>query len=228
MKTVAVTTSSDRAAAAAIPFTLAGTSPISLPCIEIVPVTHDYLEEARAGAIIADLIIVSSRRTLDILWPDGPLPTTDFAVVGRVTAREVEKRGGAVALVGSGGSDLLADALAGRVAGKSVIWPHARGADPRPLNRIRAGSTSFMAPVIYESVPKQPAATPVDVVTFASPSAVAGWQLSRSLQGVTIAVIGETTRAAVDEAGAPVAVIASEPTYQSLANSVAQHLGVSA
>jgi len=228
MKTVAVTTSADRAAAASIPFTLAGTNPIPLPCIDIIPVAHDYLEEARAGAMNVDLIIVSSRRSLDILWPDGPLPATDFAVVGRVTAREVEKRGGAVALVGSVGSDSLADALTGRISGKSVMWPHARGADPKPLNRIRAGSTFFMAPVIYESVPKQPAATPVDVVTFASPSAVAGWQLSRSLQGETIAVIGETTKAAVAEAGAPVAVTAAEPTYQSLANSVAEHLGVSA
>lgn len=227
MKTVAVTTSADRAAAAAIPFTLAGTSPIQLPCIEIVPATHDYLEAARAGAMNVDLIIVSSRRTLDILWPDGPLPTAAFAVVGRVTAREVERRGGTVALVGSGGSDRLANALTGRISGKSVIWPHARGADPRPLSHVGAGSTSFMAPVIYESVPKQPESTPVDVVTFASPSAVAGWQLSRSLQGETIAVIGETTRAAVDEAGAPVAIIAAEPTFQSLANSVAEHLGVS-
>jgi uroporphyrinogen-III synthase len=228
MKTVAVTTSADRAAAAAIPFTFAGTSPIPLPCIEIVPAADDYLDEARAAAAGVDLIIVSSRRALDILWPDGPLPTADFAVVGRVTAREVEKRGGGVALVGSGGSDLLADALAGRIAHKSVIWPHARGADPRPLNRIRAGSASFMAPVIYESVPIAPDTTPVDVVSFASPSAVAGWQLSRSLQGETIAVIGETTRAAVAEAGAPAAIMASEPTYQSLAKSVAEHLRVSA
>lgn len=228
MKTVAVTTSADRAAAAAIPFTLAGVSPIPLPCIEIAPASNDHLEEARSAAAAADLIILSSSRTLDILWPDGPLPTTDFAVVGRVTARQVEARGGALALVGSGGSDLLADALAGRIAGKSVIWPHARGADPRPLNRIRAGSTSFAAPVVYESVPKKPAATPVDVVAFASPSAVAGWQLSRSLQGEIIAVIGETTRAAVDEAGAVASVIATEPTYQSLASSVAEHLGVSA
>jgi uroporphyrinogen-III synthase len=228
MKTVAVTTSADRAAAAAIPFTFTGTTPITLPCIDIVPAAQEYLAEARASAMNVDLIIVTSRRTLDTLWPDGPLPAADFAVVGRVTARAVERRGGAVILVGSGGSDHLADALAGRVSAKSVFWPHARGADPRPIGRVGTGSASFMAPVIYQSVPIAPDATPVDVVTFASPSAVAGWQLSRSLQGETIAVIGETTRAAVDEAGAPVAIMAGEPTFQSLANSVAEHLGVSA
>ena len=138
MKIVAVTTSADRAAAAAIPFTMAGLQPVELPCIEIEPVYDDLIAAVRASALEADLMVVSSRRTLDILWPDRDLPDCAFAAVGRTTARSIRDAGGKVAFTGTEGAMDLADLIVASVGGKTVIWPHANGADPAPLERVAA------------------------------------------------------------------------------------------
>lgn len=228
MKLVAVTTSADRVAAATIPFKMLGLGVVPLPCIAVEPVADDLLDLVRESATVADLIVISSRRTIDILWPDGDLPACDFAAVGPVTARAVTERGGEVIRVGRAGAAELASSLQAVAAGRTVIWPHARGADPRPLEVISQAAAAFAGPVIYGSVPQPPGADEVDVVTFASPSAVAGWQLSRKLAPETIAVIGDTTRRAVEEAGCSPAVVAGESTFQSLAESVAEYLGAAA
>lgn len=228
MKLVAVTTSADRAAAASIPFTLAGLRTISLPCIEIEPVVEHLLEAVRASIGQADLVVVSSGRTIEILWPTGSLPPCDFAAVGPVTARTIEQRGGTVTHVGTGGANELADQLADHVAGSTVVWPHAQGADPIPLKQTAELAAVFAAPMIYGAVSLAPALDEVDVVSFASPSAVAGWLLSRPLGSETVGVIGDTTRRAAEEAGVQPAVVAPKPTFQSLAGSVAEYLGVSA
>lgn len=228
MTLVAVTTSADRAAAASIPFTLAGLRTVSLPCIEIEPVIEELLDAVRTSVGQADLVVVSSSRTIETLWPTGSLPPGDFAAVGPVTARAIEQRGGTVSHVGTGGASELADQLADHVAGRTVIWPHAQGADPLPLKQTAERAAVFAAPMIYGAVPRAPAPDEVDLVTFASPSAVAGWLLSRPLGSETVAVIGDTTRRAVEEAGTEPTLIAAQPTFQSLAESVAEYLGASA
>lgn len=226
MNYVAITTSTDRLEAAAMPFTIAGMEPVRLPCIEIVPAPEEELDAARAVSLQADLLVISSQRTLDILWPEGPLPDLEFAVVGAVTERAVADRGGTVAVSGRAGSAQLAEILAPTASTKIIIWPHAAGADPRSLQRIARNAQAFAAPVIYRSSPIAPEPDHVDLATFASPSAVSGWQLSRTLDDQPVAVIGETTRRAVEQAGARVAVVAPTPTYQSLAEAVVNYLGV--
>ena len=228
MKIVAVTTSADRAAAAAIPFTMAGMQPVELPCIEIEPVYDDLLEAVRTSALQADLIVVSSRRTLDLLWPDRDLPECAFAAVGRTTARQIRDRGGKVAFTGTEGAMDLADLIVGSVGGKTVIWPHANGADPAPLERVAARASVFAAPTIYTAVPRPPADDEVDIATFASPSAVQGWTMTRSLDATPVAVIGNTTRRAIEELDSKVDVVAPSPTFQALAQAVADFLGVTA
>jgi len=228
MKRVAVTTSADRAAASAIPFTMAGLQPVTLPCIRIEPVYEDLIEAVRTSALQADLLVVSSGRTLDILWPEGDLPDCAFAAVGRTTARKIKDRGGRVAFTGTEGSMNLADLVAGRVVGKTVIWPHANGADPAPLQRVADRAKVFAAPTIYTAVPQAPATEQVDLITFASPSAVEGWTMSRSLDEAPIAVIGNTTRRAIEELDSKVDVVAPSPTFQALAQAVADFLGANA
>jgi uroporphyrinogen-III synthase len=227
MKLVAITTSADRAPAAAMPFTFLGLQPALLPCIGVEPSDEQELEAVRAVARLTDLLVVSSKRTIDILWPEGPLPAVDFAVVGSATARTVRARGGRVAMVGTGGAAQLVEMLAPHVIGKSVAWPHGHGADPRPLQQLAGHATEYSAPIIYTSVPLAPLSDPVDVITFASPSAVSGWQLSRPLDK-PVAVIGESTRLAVNRTGASATIVADRPTFQALAEAVAKHLGVAA
>lgn len=225
MKTVAVTTSSDRATAAAIPFTFLGMQPTLLPCISVESAGESTLAAARTAAQDADLLVVSSPRTIDILWPDGSLPDVEFAVVGPSSSRAVQDRGGRVAITGTRGSAQLAEILAPLVGDKHVVWPHADGADPAPLLKLSSSAARFKAQTIYTSVPIAPFPDPVDVISFASPSAVTGWQITRSLAEAAIAVIGATTRQAVIGAGATVAIVAPDPTFQSLAQAVSEYLG---
>ncbi|MDF1595314.1 MAG: uroporphyrinogen-III synthase [Acidimicrobiia bacterium] len=227
MKRVAVTTSADRAQAAAMPFTFLGLQTVLLPCIGVESSAEPELEAVRAIALLTDLLVVSSKRTIDILWPEGPLPAVDFAVVGAATARAVQARGGRAAMIGTGGSAQLVEMLAPHVTGRSVAWPHGRGADPRPLQQLAGHAREFSAPIIYTSVPLAPPSDPVDVITFASPSAVSGWQLSRPLDK-PVAAIGESTRLAVNRTGTSATIVAEAPTFQSLAEAVAKHLGVAA
>lgn len=226
MKTVAITTTADRGTTAAIPFTFLGLQAALLPCIEVETAPQQTLETARASAAEADLVVISSRRTIDILWPEGPLPQAEFVAVGTESARAVRERGGRIVVTGTAGSAHLAETLASRIGGLHVVWPRAQGADPVPLLQMTSRAGRFVAPTVYTSVPIAPRLDSVDVITFASPSAVTGWQLSRSLDESTIAVLGETTRRAVENSGGSATIVAPNPTYQSLAQAVAEHLGV--
>ena len=60
---------------------------------------------------------------------------------------------------------------------------------------------------------------------FASPSAVAGWLLSRDFDGLVVGVIGPTTWKAVARVRLP-DVLASQPTHQTLAQALASYLEV--
>jgi uroporphyrinogen-III synthase len=62
----------------------------------------------------------------------------------------------------------------------------------------------------------------VDVVTFASPSAVEGWTLSRSLD-LAVVAIGPTTCGALERAGHPPDLVADDPAFAALARSIAKH-----
>ena len=164
MKTVAITTSADRATAAAIPFIFLGMQPTLLPCISVESAGERTLEAARAAAQDADLLVISSQRTIDILWPDGSLPDVEFAVVGASSSRAVKDRGGRVAITGTRGSAQLAEILAPLVGDKHVAWPHAHGADRAPLLKLSSSAARFTAQTIYTSVPIAPFPDPVDVI----------------------------------------------------------------
>jgi uroporphyrinogen-III synthase len=222
MKRVAITT--DRFAETAPVFTAAGLEPISLPCIAVRPESVDQIAKARIAAASAELLLLTSTRAVEVLWPDS-MPALDVAAVGRATARLVNARGGRVVCEGRGGVDDLMTKL--RPSGIRAIYPHGTLVEPKALAALTAHYPNMRDFVVYRTEPVAPAAEEVGAVAFSSPSAVNGWLLTRELDGLVVGVIGETTRRAV-VAHHPVDVVAPQPTHDSLARALAEFLEAAA
>lgn len=220
---VAITT--DRFRAAAPAFHRLGLEAVGLPCIRVEPSDPGVLAQVREAAALADFLVITSVRTLDILWPDGSMPAVEVGAVGERTAAAVAARGGRVVFLGRSGLADLAQQMPGRLVSSRVVFPRAVGADQVALELLRERATYLREFEVYRSVPVAPGSAPVDAAAFASPSAVEGWLVSRALDGIAVGVIGPTTREAVARHRPP-DVVAALPSYQSLAQGLASHLEV--
>lgn len=221
---VAITTAAERASPLSDIARSHGLEPVSLPCIEVLPAPEDHLFGARSQAAEADWLVVTSSRAIDTLWPGGGMPDVPVAAVGSSTAEVAARAGGRVAVVGDGGAEDLVEELVGQVAGKSVFFPHASGADRSTLDRLGEAGAEVAASPVYETRPLGPGADPVDAAIFGSPSAVSGWCRSRTLGDLVLAVIGETTRAALVEQGHHPDVVPPRPDFELLISLLAAHL----
>jgi uroporphyrinogen-III synthase len=221
---VALTTTSERVAELADLVTSQGLQPVSLPCVEVVAAEHATLEEARAAARAVDWLIVTSPRTVMVLWPNGGMPDVPVAAVGARSAAAVVRAGGSVAATGEAGADSLLDGLTGSVAGRQVLWAHGLAAEPSTAARLRDLGAAVTDLVVFETRSIPPRADAVDAALFASPSAVAGWVMGRGLDGMILAAIGATTAAALAAEGHPPDVVPARPEYPLMIEAVAQHL----
>ncbi len=194
---VAVTTTPDNAGRFTQRLEKAGLTPVCLPCIRVAASPDSVLEPLRRAALDADWVVCTSRRAIEITWPDGMPPRPRVAAVGHTTAEAVSAAGGNSSIVGTGGAAALRELVRDQVAGQVVVFPHARAADHETVRELQAQGATVIAAPAYETVPVAPGADPVDALILGSPSAVEGWLLSRSLSGLVTAVIGETTAAAV-------------------------------
>jgi uroporphyrinogen-III synthase len=196
--------------------------PVSLPCISIAQAAPAEVEAMRLAAGIADIMVVTSRRAIKILWPDGGMPDTPVAAVGTATSHAVTDAGGGLAFVGAGGGADLIELITPRLTGAVVAYPHARRADPVVGELLRQRAAQVHSCALYDTIPIPPSADPVEVVTFASPSAVEGWSLSRGFDPLVLA-IGSATRAALELTGHPPDLMADTPTFKALARSIDRH-----
>lgn len=222
---VAITT--DRFDAVASAYAAQGLDPVPVPCMKIEPGSRAALVDAREAASRADLLLITSARTVRLLWPDQPMPGVDVAAVGEATAAAVRGAAGRVVFSGRSGLLGLIEMVADRLGEGRVVFPHAGGADPVASGRLRELAPGVEEHVVYRSVPVAPRHTPVGATVFASPSAVQGWLLTRSFDNVVVAVIGETTRAAVARHRSP-DVVAPRPSHRTLALTLMNHLEVRA
>jgi len=213
---VALTTTARRAADL-VPLARAhGLRPIVLPCIEVVSASESVMEEARRTAADSEWLLVTSARTVDLLWPGGHLPDVAVAAVGPRTAHAVTRAGGDVKLVGGSDSAALIFELVAVAENTTVFFPHGSGADLSQLEPLEQVARAVATREVYATAPVAPALDPVDAVAFGSPSAVAGWCRSRGFEGVVVGAIGETTGAALSDRGHPADVVASQPDYAEL------------
>ncbi len=128
----------------------------------------------------------------------------------------------------------------GVVHGKRVLLPRGdRSRDDLP-RILRGMGADVETPVVYRTLPPREADAvllrnrlrggEIDVVTFASPSAVGNFLaiLGPDLHiltdgGTRVAVIGPTTAEAARQAGVPVSIVAAESTGLGLVRSIAEH-----
>jgi uroporphyrinogen-III synthase len=223
---VAVTTAPDRAGAVTEVLEAAGLRAVLLPCIQVEAMSEEHIEPIRRRAVAADALILTSPRTVSILWPAGSMPRVPAFCVGPATAQAVERAGGVVGYVGRGGAaDLAEDAP---LDGLRVVFPHSAGTDLRVVDRIRSRVAGLEHTVVYHTRPRPPSHEPVDAVLFGSPSAVEGWLMGRSLDGIVVAAIGATTARHLTERGHRPHVTADPPDYREAARLLARrnHHGI--
>lgn len=201
-----------------------GLSAVRTPTVKIVPAEDGILDQLRLAAERADVLFVTSERTIRFLWPDGSMPPVPVAAVGATTARAVRDAGGHVSRVGIAGSAALLDDITQLVDGKKVVYPRASGAHPMAITRLSLVAESVVSEIVYSAVPVAPPSDPVDAVTFASPSAVQGWLLSRNLTGIAVAAIGPTTAAALRDHGSAPDAVASVPSAAALATAISEFI----
>lgn len=223
MTRVAITT--DRFDSVAPEYIGFGLEPVPVPCVDVVAAGEEVLTRARKAVSGADLVLITSARTVHLLWPLGEMPGTGAVTVGAASAAAVEAAGGRVVVTGRSGLADLLDRAAHVLGGARVAFPHAAGTDRRLVARLRNLVPDLEEQEIYRAVPVAPEPTPVHAVVFASPSAVTGWLLARDFDGVVIGVIGPTTQAAVARYRVP-EVVAPEPGHHSLARALKSYLEV--
>ena len=221
---IALTTTSDRISRLSEIVEAHGLEPVALPCIEVQPADAGTLAAARSEALSTDWLVITSRRVVEALWPDGGMPDTPVAAVGDATAEAVREAGGSSGVVGEAGSADLIERLRTELSGRNVLFPHASGSDPSTIERLEESGANVTALVVYETRPVAPSEDPVDAVMFGSPSAVKGWCLSRTLDDIVLAAIGETTRAAIRDVGRDARVTSPRPDFELLAAMLADHL----
>ncbi|MCG6990143.1 MAG: uroporphyrinogen-III synthase [Gemmatimonadetes bacterium] len=179
------------------------------------------LEEAARSLATYGWIAFTSARAVSALahrcGPPGELPRV--AAVGKATASALEARGWRVDVVAGGeGANALAEAMAAaaELGGTRVLFPASSLARPVLEESLRAHGADVHRVDAYHvrAAPPDPAqvradlASGVDVVTFASPSAVrslaeALGDLAGGLAGTGVAAIGGTTARALAELGVP-------------------------
>lgn len=221
MSTVAIT--NDRFETVARTYVENGLEPVAIPCVHVEPAGEQVLGDAREAAADAELILISSARTVDLLWPHGPMPDVDVAAVGESSANATRRAGGRVAVTGRSGLLDLIDNISGRLRRARVVFPHAGGTDLAATTRLREVAGAIEEHVVYRTAPIAALDTDVDAAAFASTSAVQGWLLTRGLDDVVVGVIGKTTAAAVERVRPP-DVVAPRPAHRSLAVALNQHL----
>lgn len=224
MSRVAITTSIDEIDRLASVFSQVGLIPVALPCVRLDVAGPKVLADARQAAGSAAVLLLSSARPLDLLWPGGEAPPVPVIAVGAATAAAVRRRGGRVEFVGSAGLGALVED--GILDGQRILFPRAAGTDPVVLDRIARRAASLEAPVVYETVPQPPGDAAVDAVAFGSPSAVRGWVSARDLYGLLVGAIGKTTAGELAAVGRRPDVIAARPDFESLAEAMVRRLEV--
>lgn len=244
-RTVLVTRSREQAAALCAVIESRGARAVAFPTIEIRPVSGAAGERAMAGLDSYDWIAFTSANAVACFAHlmhaarRATIPASvRVAAVGAATAAALAERGVPVAAMpGTYLGSELAGTL-GELAGRRVLLPRSDIARQETAAALREAGAQVDEVVVYRTVPARPGSeamslldSPVDVVTFTSPStvrgllAVGGVAADRLLRRAAIACIGPVTGDAVRRLGLPVAVQPEEHTALALVDALDSYFG---
>ncbi len=201
-----------------------GLQPVGLPCVRIQVASDAELARARAAVEEADLLVLTSSRSLDVLWPAGGIPPAPIATLGPAAAARAEERGGRVVHAGTGDPADFTTYLGRRAAGKRVAYPHSDDADPRVAVALADAATELVAVTVYGWIPVAPPPDPVEAAVFETPLAVEGWVQARDFSQVVTAAIGPSTAAALRRHGKAPDILTRRPRFGMLAETLASAL----
>ena len=247
---VLVTRTREQASALSDSLARLGAAPIELPVIEVQELdTYEALDAALGRMTDFDWLVFTSangmeavRRRLATLGLDvRDLKGPRIAAIGPGTAAPLEQLGVRVDLVPERFiAESLAEALIAQgVAGRRVLIARALEArEVLPERLAEAGAEVTVAPC-YRTVPRAAAGEEiralltegkVDVVTFASSSAVEAFAacvgpegLAEAMRGVTVACIGPVTAETAQSSGLQVDVMPKEHTIPGLVAELVRH-----
>ena len=107
---VAVTTTTDAFGSVAPLFHAAMLDPVEAACIAIRPEAPDILASVRAMAEDIGTVLISSARSIEILWGSS-VPPLSFITVGPASTHAIRAAGGQVVLEGTSGLAAVLDQL---------------------------------------------------------------------------------------------------------------------
>jgi uroporphyrinogen-III synthase len=218
---------------------------LDAPAIQIVPLADQTpLRAALQNLSSYDWVIFTSANAVTVTWATAettmPPPTWNapqIAAVGEATARALAAHGLTVRAMPTHylGSELVP--VLGDLAGKRVLLPRSaqgRGEIVAALQRLGADVDDIPIytpqPVALQEAAIAQLLQGVDVVTFASGSAVRAFAaavaavpgLAALWTRVTVACIGPSTAAVASELGLPVHITAQEHTAPGLVRALCQ------
>lgn len=206
----------------------AGFEPVLIPQICFAP-TGESIPPAHY-----DLCLLTSPRVVETLAASLSKITDDSVSLGRVlaihprTAREAERAGFQVDEdLRPGNAAELVAAVPPAPPALDVLFPRGDLADPEAADRLRSAGHRVAAPVLYrtEAVAYDAEevaalkADPPGACIFTSPSTFRNFSSrfgTAVLAESCVAVIGRTTKRAVEAAGVPVHVVPSSPSVNEL------------
>jgi uroporphyrinogen-III synthase len=231
-----------------------GAQALLYPCVEIIPPAQCDELDANLRALFAnrfDWLLLTSQNTvlalssrIKALGLDASLPTTvRVAAVGPATAHATATFLGVDvgALPQVFDAESLAQLVHSLVPGQKVLLPQADIASPMLENKLRESNAKVVSVVAYQTI-KGSGGAPIldplkqgliDVITFASPSAVRffierlideGGNLNL-LKGVCIACIGKVTQKAAFENGLHVSIAPLHHTIDALMAALEEYFG---
>lgn len=174
------------------------------------------------------VVFTSSRAVAELAGRDFPVADARIAVVGKGTATAVVESGWRVSLCGTDGAEELARAMIvdGPVNNAHVLFPTSALAGGSIETILSEAGANVDRIHVYRTIPVPPnpetvrfdLAQGVDIVTFASPSAVAslceslGTDWSSALSDLQVVAIGKTTAESLRRAGVDRVRVTIAPT----------------
>jgi uroporphyrinogen-III synthase len=220
-----------------------GAQPIYIPTIELVPtIESDALQKAVGKIENYDWLIFTSPNAVEFFWSQMPAGTieqigesTKIGAVGPATKAALWAWGLNVDAMPSIYLGLEITSAVGKVFGKRILLPRSAQAGSELPAQFRQLGAEVVEIAVYTPMPvelndaaRATLASGVDVVTFASASAVRAFvnavrsdeRLVNFWRGVTVACIGPSTAEAARSERFNVQVVATEHTSSGLVSAL--------